>query len=388
MNNFQYIYKKSPPELSFPSQKDENWKHVNVKSLKKYTDNKIKSDDIFKLDEKANLDCDLLIDNNCLSTSTDIPSDISIKIIQPKDIKNLPKEIKERIGKIAKNQDYFLTQNTKYFQQLVLIEINKNMAESTFLNINLKSLKKNDIKPRFFIHVNSGAEATINVNFDNQDSFVNGVFEIQLEPNAKVDFFCHSEGKKSFEITNYWVDIKEGAKFSATFTSLGSEQIIKNDIRTNLIGENADVDLAGLYVPKPKSTFDYNLKINHKVKKTTSSQLFKGILNKNSRASFTGLVKIDKDCSDCKSFQANNNLLLSEKAQIKSDPQLEIYCDEVECSHGSTIGQFDEDALFYICSRGISKKNAKNIMLEAFYSDVLDRVINLTLKESIKERIL
>ena len=100
------------------------------------------------------------------------------------------------------------------------------------------------------------------------------------------------------------------------------------------------------------------------------------------------MVKIDKDCSDCKSFQANNNLLLSEKAQIKSDPQLEIYCDEVECSHGSTIGQFDEDALFYICSRGISKKNAKNIMLEAFYSDVLDRVINLSLKESIKERVL
>lgn len=388
MNNFHHIYKKSPPEVSFPQQKDENWKHINVKSLKKYTDSKTKSSGTFKLDKKADLDCDLLIDNNCLLTSGKAESDISIKIISPEDIKNLPNIIRDRIGKIAKNQDYFLTQNTKYFKQLILIEIDKNTSESSLLNINLKIFKKNNVKPRFFIHVKSGAEAIININFNNQDSFVNGVFEIQLESDAKVDFFCHSEGQKSFEITNYWVDIKERAKFSATFTSLGKEQLIKNDIRTNLIGKNADVDLAGLYVPKPKSTFDYNLKINHKVKKTTSSQLFKGILNENSRASFTGLVKIDKDCSDCKSFQANNNLLLSEKAQIKSDPQLEIYCNEVECSHGSTIGQFDNDALFYICSRGISKKNAKNIMLEAFYSDVLDRFINLGLKEEVKRRIL
>lgn len=388
MNNFDYIYDTSPLEVSFPKQKNQNWKHINVRSLKKFTDDKKKSYKKFRINQKAKLDCDLLIENNNLSISNQISSDINIKIISPRDIKRMPNSIKDKVGKIAKIEDYFLAQNTKYFKQLIVIEVYKNTSECPLLNINIKSVQKNCIIPRFFIHINRGLNALINLNLNNQNSFLNGAFEIQLESDSKVDFFCHSEGNKSLEIMNYWVDINKRAKLSATFTSLGSEQIIKNDIRTNLIGKEASVDLAGLYAPKPKSTIDYNLKINHKTKKTISSQLFKGILNENSKASFTGLVKIDKDCSDCKSFQANNNLLLSEKAQIKSDPQLEIYCNEVECSHGSTIGQFDDEALFYICSRGISKKNAKNIMLEAFYSDILERIKDSTLKKEIQRGML
>ena len=99
-------------------------------------------------------------------------------------------------------------------------------------------------------------------------------------------------------------------------------------------------------------------------------------------------MKIEKGCSDSKSQQANNNLLLSEKAQIKSDPQLEIYCNDVECSHGSTIGQFDEDALFYLCSRGISKRYAKRMLLEAFYMDILNRVDSPTIQSMVEESIV
>ena len=122
-------------------------------------------------------------------------------------------------------------------------------------------------------------------------------------------------------------------------------------------------------------------------RKTSSKQFFKGILNKNSKASFTGLVKIEKDCRDCKSEQINNNLLLSEKAQINSDPQLEIYCNDVECSHGSTVGQFDEDILFYLRSRGISKEYAKKMLLEAFYMDILKRIDNPRIQSIIEQAI-
>ena len=138
----------------------------------------------------------------------------------------------------------------------------------------------------------------------------------------------------------------------------------------------------------PGNLGDYNLKMNHLAKKTLSNQFFRGILEKYSQASFTGLVKIEKGCSDSKSQQANNNLLLSEKAQVNSDPQLEIYCNDVECSHGSTVGQFDEDTLFYLRSRGISEEYAKRMLLEAFYADILNRINNLNIQSIIKENII
>jgi len=173
-----------------------------------------------------------------------------------------------------------------------------------------------------------------------------------------------------------------------TFISLGSEKILKNDIRIDLIGENAKADIGGLYIPKINSLVDYNLKINHLFKKTLSSQFFRGILGEYSRASFTGLVKIAEGCDGSKSEQANNNLLLSDKAYIKSDPQLEIYCDEVECSHGSTIGQFDNDALFYLCSRGIPQKYAQKMLLEAFYIDILNRIDIPKIKSMVENNLV
>ena len=127
--------------------------------------------------------------------------------------------------------------------------------------------------------------------------------------------------------------------------------------------------------------------MNHLSKKTLSKQFFKGILNKNSKVSFTGLVKIEKKCIDCKSEQINNNLLLSKKAHINSDPQLEIYCNDVECSHGSTVGQFDNDILFYLRSRGISKEDSKKMLLEAFYMDILNRINNSQIQSIIEEVI-
>ena len=99
-------------------------------------------------------------------------------------------------------------------------------------------------------------------------------------------------------------------------------------------------------------------------------------------------VNIQKNCIDCKSEQVNNNLLLSQKAQVNSDPQLEIYCNDVECSHGSTVGQFDEDILFYLRSRGLPDKYAKKMLLEAFYMDILNRINNPTIQSIVEENIV
>ena len=214
------------------------------------------------------------------------------------------------------------------------------------------------------------------------------MFEFYLAENSNLNFIGLNNSKKSVEISNYWFEINKDANLKATFVSLGDKQTLKNDIRVDLVGKGAQADIGGLYIPKPDSVVDYNLKMNHLAKKTFSNQFFRGILEENSRASFTGLVKIEKGCTNSKSQQANNNLLLSEKAQIKSDPQLEIYCNDVECSHGSTVGQFDDNALFYLCSRGITKEYAKKMLLEAFCIDILDRVNNPLIQSVVERSIL
>ena len=110
------------------------------------------------------------------------------------------------------------------------------------------------------------------------------------------------------DIINYAFQVKKKASLKTTFVSLG-KQILKNDIRIDLIGKKAKADIGGLYLSKANSITDYNIKVNHLAKKTLSKQFFKGILNKDSKASFTGRVKIEKDCIDCKSEQVNNNLI-------------------------------------------------------------------------------
>ena len=172
-----------------------------------------------------------------------------------------------------------------------------------------------------------------------------------------------NNGEDSVNIASYAFHIQRKSNLKTTFISLG-KQILKNDIRINLLEESAKADIGGLYIANPDSITDYNIRMNHLSKKTLSKQFFKGILSENAKASFTGRVKIEKNCIDSKSDQVNNNLLLSGKAQINSDPQLEVYCNDVECSHGSTVGQFDENILFYLQSRGISKEYAKRMLLE------------------------
>ena len=382
MNNFNYLYNKNPLDLSFPSFKNENWRYINLRDLKKEL-NKFESiKEKYLTLNNQDIDVHIMINNEAIHLNKKLPNGISVSIIDPDKIDLIDSNIKNKIGRIAKIDDYFVLENTKAFNQLVFIEIDGQ--SDSILNIDINLSKDANLKNRYFIYSKEHSVSTLQINFHNSCSFVNSVFEFCLEDESDINLTCLNNGKESVEVVNYWFEVNKKANLNATFISLGSEKILKNDIRVDLVGKNAKADIGGLYIPKPNSVVDYNLKINHLSKKTLSNQFFRGILEEYSRASFTGLVKIEKGCTGSKSQQVNNNLLLSDKAHVKSDPQLEIYCDEVECSHGSTVGQFDDDIIFYLCSRGIPKKYAQRMLLEAFYIDILNR-INVPKIQSIVE---
>ena len=386
MNNFDYIYNKQPIDISFPNFKNENWRYINLRDLKKELNQSQSIKGKLNVLKNQNIDPHIMINDEAIFLKNKLPNEISVDIITPDQISTIDQEIKNKIGNIAKIDDYFVLENTKEFNQLVLIGIDGNL--DCIFNIDINISKKANFKNRYFIYSKQGSTSSMQINFHNSASYVNSLFEFYIQDRSDIKLICVNNGRDSIDIINYWFEINKQANLDVTFISLGSEKILKNDIRIDLIGENAKADIGGLYIPKINSLVDYNLKINHLFKKTLSSQFFRGILGEYSRASFTGLVKIAEGCDGSKSEQANNNLLLSDKAYIKSDPQLEIYCDEVECSHGSTIGQFDNDALFYLCSRGIPQKYAQKMLLEAFYIDILNRIDIPKIKSMVENNLV
>ena len=386
MNNFDYIYNKQPIDISFPNFKNENWRYINLRDLKKELNQSQSIKGKLNVLKNQNIDAHIMINDEAVFLKNKLPNEISVDIISPDQISTIDQEIKNKIGNIAKIDDYFVLENTKEFNQLVLIGIDGDL--DSIFNIDINISKKANFKNRYFIYSKQGSTSSMQINFHNSASYVNSLFEFYIQDRSDIKLICVNNGRDSIDLINYWFEINKQANLDVTFISLGSEKILKNDIRIDLIGENARADIGGLYIPKINSLVDYNLKINHLFKKTLSNQFFRGILGEYSRASFTGLVKIAEGCDGSKSEQANNNLLLSDKAHIKSDPQLEIYCDEVECSHGSTIGQFDNDALFYLCSRGIPEKYAQKMLLEAFYIDILNRIDIPKIKSMVENNLV
>lgn len=386
MNNFDYIYNKQPIDISFPNFKNENWRYINLRDLKKELNQSQSIKGKLNVLKNQNIDAHIMINDEAVFLKNKLPNEISVDIISPDQISTIDQEIKNKIGNIAKIDDYFVLENTREFNQLVLIGIDGNL--DCMFNIDINISKKANFKNRYFIYSKQGSTSSMQINFHNSASYVNSLFEFYIQDRSDIKLICVNNGRDSIDLINYWFEINKQANLDVTFISLGSEKILKNDIRIDLIGENARADIGGLYIPKINSLVDYNLKINHLFKKTLSNQFFRGILGEYSRASFTGLVKIAEGCDGSKSEQANNNLLLSDKAYIKSDPQLEIYCDEVECSHGSTIGQFDNDALFYLCSRGIPEKYAQKMLLEAFYIDILNRIDIPKIKSMVENNLV
>ena len=372
--------------MKFPNHKNENWRYVNLRDLKKILNTSQSTNEVRNVLKNQNIESDIIINDEAIHVRKKNSDKISIDVISPDQIKHINPDIKNKIGKIAKIDDFFVSENTNSFDKLILIGLDGKLDISVNIDINIS--KDVNFKNRFFIYSASKSSSSIQVNFHNTASVVNSLFEFFIQDDSYVNLICVNNGRMSVDIINYWFEIHKNGNLNATFISLGNEKILKNDIRVDLIAKSAKADIAGLYIPKLNALVDYNLKISHLSKKTLSKQFFRGILGEYSRASFTGLVKIEEGCNGSKSEQANNNLLLSDKAFVKSDPQLEIYCDEVECSHGSTIGQFDDDTLFYLCSRGIPKQQAQKLLLEAFYIDILNRINSPKIKSMVENNLV
>lgn len=208
------------------------------------------------------------------------------------------------------------------------------------------------------------------------ESFANNVTEVFVEENAKLNIEkLQNEAENNFHISNEHVKQAKSSHFTINSITLNGG-LVRNELFIDVEGENCDTHLNGTYVLKGSQQVDNYTTVDHLFPHCESNEMYKGVMDENSTAVFNGKVFVRPQAQKINAYQSNGNVLLSDSASVNSKPELEIYADDVKCSHGSTTGQLDEEAIYYLRARGISEKSAKALMVTAFIGDVIDKIEN------------
>ena len=208
-------------------------------------------------------------------------------------------------------------------------------------------------------------------------------FNIDLAPEARLDIvIMQNEHNRSEHKAGFNIVLRKNSRLKIVIVALHGS-CVENDIFVNLKEEGAICDLSGTYLMDGKQRIATSIRMVHAAAECKSTQLFKGILDDEAVASFTGNIKVERDAQKTEAYQANHNLLISPRAKGYTQPHLEIYADDVKCSHGATSGRLDEMALFYMRSRGIGKSEAELLQQLAFVFDVLEKIGNEKLRNRL-----
>lgn len=215
----------------------------------------------------------------------------------------------------------------------------------------------------------------------------NSLTEIYAAADSRIEYTkIQNENNHSAQLSNTFIEQEEKSNVCSNLVSLHGG-FIRNNIFVKLDGERAENYTNGLFIGDDNQHISNFTYINHAKPNCHSNQLFKGILNENATGAFNGKIYVSRDAQKTLAYQKNNNLLLSPTARMNSKPHLEIYADDVKCSHGATAGQLSSDAMFYIRSRGISEKEAKFLLMYAFANDIVSNISTRHLRERIIELV-
>lgn len=224
------------------------------------------------------------------------------------------------------------------------------------------------------------------ISLDDSKAIYNIVSHFGFQPQAKLNYYkIQKLDSEPFYFSNSLFAQQQDSELNAYYLSLGGK-LAREDIHCLLTAKNASCNLYGAYLPyHAQQEIDFHTNIEHRVGETASSELFKGLVAHDAKAIFNGRVMIERNAQRAKTKQTNHNLLLSKHAEINAKPELEIYADDVECSHGATVGQLDEEALFYLRSRGITEREAQRILTEGFTEDVINHIPNADIANIFKQ---
>jgi Fe-S cluster assembly protein SufD len=274
-------------------------------------------------------------------------------------------------------KDVFAGMNILYAQSGVCIHVAKNTVLDSVIEIIHVCTGSYAGFTRHHISIGEHAQAKVVLTYVSEatnDCFSHVHTSIEVGKQAHVNVEkVQLESSEMFSFTDeeIWQDASSVFQIN-TLTLDGS--LVRNDLHIQVQGEHAETHLNGMYMLNGQQHVANYSTVDHQVANCESHELYKGIMDDKSVAVFNGKVFVRKDAQKTNAYQSNANVLISEDSSVNSKPELEIYADDVKCSHGSTTGQLDDDAIFYLRARGLSEKSAKQLMLTAFMSDVLDKI--------------
>ena len=394
---------KSFEKLGFPSKKLEAWKYTSL--------NKVLKEDYTLFSKKKNvLDFnkvkDFFLDNtesyklvfvdgffdSFLSQTSHDKADVCIMSAALSKTK-YASVIKKHFNKSIEKSDSLSQLNTAFSKEGAYVRIPKNITLEKPIEIihfatgNESALM---LQPRNLIVIDEGAQVEIvesHQSLTDNPIFTNSVSEIFVAKNAHLDYYkIQNDRLTSTLIDNTYISQQRDSNAKIHTFSFGGK-LTRNNLNYYQKGSHINSTMKGITIIDDKQLVDHHTLVDHANPNCESHQDYKGIYSGSSTGVFNGKIVVDKIAQKTNAFQKNNNILLTDKSTINSKPQLEIFADDVKCSHGCTIGQLDQDAMFYLRARGIPKKEAEALLTYAFANNVLESVNISALKSKVKKII-
>ncbi|GIW40551.1 MAG: Fe-S cluster assembly protein SufD [Candidatus Binatia bacterium] len=303
--------------------------------------------------------------------------------------------LRRTLGRLARpERDGFLALATAFLSDGLFLHVQDGVRLAEPLHVVFRTVADAEegvmVQPRVLVVL--GREARVSLVEEHRgtpraSSFVNSVGEAILAPGSE---FVHcrwlAEGAEVFHVSHWYVQQEARSRFFSHVLSCGGG-FCRSELATSFAGEGGRCELYGLYLGSGRRHVDHHTSIEHRAGECTSRQLYKGILGGHARGVFRGRIVIHPHARKSDAHQANHNLLLSPTAGVDTKPQLEIFADDVKCSHGATIGRLDENALFYLRARGIGLREAREMLVRAFAREIVERVEEDVLRERAEELV-
>ncbi|HKC63239.1 MAG TPA: Fe-S cluster assembly protein SufD [Pyrinomonadaceae bacterium] len=397
-------------ELGFPTTDQEEWKYTNVAPLAK-----AKFEVAFE-DAKDSIEMDsahlqsfayaearrsrlVFINGNYspeLSCVEALPEGVVAMNMSDalKDVK-CAEILRDQLARSANyNENAFTALNTAFLSSGAFLFIPKGVSVDAPVHLLfIANVKGNPVAsfPRILIIAEQGSAATMIESYasaHDEAYFTNAVVEIKLKDGARLNYYkVQRENNRAFHIATTDAELGRNSSFNSTSVTLGA-LVSRHNISVNLDNEGAECWVDGLYIVGSGQHTDTHSLIDHRKPHCTSHQLYKGILDGKSRAVFNGKVFVHRDAQQTDAMQTNKNLLLSKEARVDTKPQLEIFADDVKCAHGATVGQLEEEELFYLASRGLHPDIARNLLTYGFAEEVIEKIKVESIKAELDEAVL
>ena len=356
----------------FPTTRHENWKYTR---LARIANLRFDQTDESKIDSSLRICAESLQfvfhNGNLIQQPENLPGGLTVKNIQDCSA--------EELAIVSTELSTFEAMNLAYASNGLFIHVAAKTNLEQVIEIIHYTTGNEFVALRNVIQTGALSKAEIVMNYlslEDSNSLVNVVTDVEVGAGTHLTLHkIQAEAGTNFHVSKENIKQDKDSNFSLHTTTLNGN-FVRNDVNVAVNGQNCETNLYGAYILNGTQHIDNHTVIDHKVAHCLSNELYKGVIDDKATAVFNGKVFVRKDAQKINAFQSNANVLMSDDATVNSKPELEIYADDVKCSHGSTTGQLDEEAVFYLRARGISEKSARNLVVSAFVNDALEKTEN------------